>query len=142
MSQMYDYLVIGGGIVGASTAMQLGQTYPDARIGLIEKEPDLAAHQTGHNSGVIHAGVYYAPGSMKARFCRAGVDATLAFSRAHNIPVEQCGKMIVATEHSELARMADLHERATQNGLQIMRLGAEELSEREPNVSGVGALFV
>jgi len=142
MSQMYDYLVIGGGIVGASTAMQLGQTYPDARIGLIEKEPDLAAHQTGHNSGVIHAGVYYAPGSMKARFCRAGVDATLAFSRAHNIPVEQCGKMIVATEHSELARMADLHERATQNGLQIMRLGAEELSEREPNVRGVGALFV
>ncbi|UYP68676.1 L-2-hydroxyglutarate oxidase [Thalassobacter stenotrophicus] len=142
MSQMYDYLVIGGGIVGASTAMQLGHTYPDARIGLIEKEPDLAAHQTGHNSGVIHAGVYYAPGSMKARFCRAGVDATLAFSRAHNIPVEQCGKMIVATEHSELARMADLHERATQNGLQITRLGAEELSEREPNVRGVGALFV
>ena len=139
---MYDYLVIGGGIVGASTAMQLGQAHPHARIGLIEKEPDLATHQTGHNSGVIHAGVYYAPDSMKARFCRAGVDATLAFSRAHNIPVEQCGKMIVATEQSELSRMADLHDRATQNGLQITRLGAEELSQREPNVRGVGALFV
>ena len=142
MRQTYDYLVIGGGIVGASTAMQLGQAYPDARIGLIEKEPNLAAHQTGHNSGVIHAGVYYAPGSMKARFCRAGVDATVAFSRAHNIPVEQCGKMIVATEDNELGRMADLHDRATQNGLQITRLGADELSEREPNVRGVGALFV
>jgi (S)-2-hydroxyglutarate dehydrogenase len=142
MRQTYDYLVIGGGIVGASTAMQLGQAYPDARIGLIEKEPNLAAHQTGHNSGVIHAGVYYAPGSMKARFCRAGVDATVAFSRAHNIPVEQCGKMIVATDDNELGRMADLHDRATQNGLQITRLGADELSEREPNVRGVGALFV
>ena len=142
MRQTYDYLVIGGGIVGASTAMQLGQAYPDARIGLIEKEPNLAAHQTGHNSGVIHAGVYYAPGSMKARFCRAGVDATVAFSRAHNIPVEQCGKMIVATDDNELGRMADLHDRATQNGLQITRLDADELSEREPNVRGVGALFV
>ena len=142
MRQTYDYLVIGGGIVGASTAMQLGQAYPDARIGLIEKEPNLAAHQTGHNSDVIHAGVYYAPGSMKARFCRAGVDATVAFSRAHNIPVEQCGKMIVATDDNELGRMADLHDRATQNGLQITRLDADELSEREPNVRGVGALFV
>jgi L-2-hydroxyglutarate oxidase len=139
---VYDYLVIGGGIVGASTAMQLAQAHPGARVGLIEKEPGLGAHQTGHNSGVIHAGVYYAPGSLKARFCRAGVDATVAFSKSHNIPVEQCGKMIVATEQSELGRMTDLHARATQNGLSIDRLSAAELSEREPNVRGVGALFV
>lgn len=139
---MYDYLVIGGGIVGASTAMQLGEAYPDARIALIEKEDSLAAHQTGHNSGVIHAGVYYAPGSMKARFCRAGVEATVAFSRRHDIPVVQCGKMIVATEPEELPRMDALKARAEQNGLRIARLGPEELREREPNVRGRGALFV
>lgn len=139
---MYDYLVIGGGIVGASTAMQLGEAHPDARIALIEKEDSLAAHQTGHNSGVIHAGVYYAPGSMKARFCRAGVEATVAFSRRHDIPVVQCGKMIVATEPEELPRMDALKARAEQNGLRIARLGPEELREREPNVRGRGALFV
>jgi L-2-hydroxyglutarate oxidase len=137
-----DYLVIGGGIVGLSTAMQLAKTYPDATVRVLEKEDRLAAHQTGHNSGVIHAGVYYAPGSLKARFCRAGVDATIAFCTRHQIPFEQCGKLLVATTPVELERMDALEERCRANGLDPERLSAEELKQREPNIRGLGALFV
>jgi L-2-hydroxyglutarate oxidase len=100
-----DYLVIGGGIVGLSTAMQLAKAYPDSTVRVLEKEDRLAVHQTGHNSGVIHAGVYYAPGSLKAKFCRAGVEATIAFCTRHQIPFEQCGKLLVATTPIELERM-------------------------------------
>ncbi|MEM6381790.1 MAG: L-2-hydroxyglutarate oxidase [Pseudomonadota bacterium] len=137
-----DYLVIGGGIVGLSAAMQLSRRYPDASIVVLEKEAELAAHQTGHNSGVIHAGVYYAPGSLKARFCRAGVEATVAFCTEHQIPFEQCGKLLVATTPVELERMDALEERCRANGLDPQRLSAEELRQREPNISGLGALFV
>jgi L-2-hydroxyglutarate oxidase len=137
-----DYLVIGGGIVGLSTAMQLAKAHPQATVRVLEKEDRLAAHQSGHNSGVIHAGVYYAPGSLKARFCRAGVEATIAFCTRHQIPYEQCGKLLVATTPIELERMDALEERCRANGLDPQRLSAQELKEREPNITGLGALFV
>lgn len=137
-----DFLVIGGGIVGLSTAMQLAQRFPEASVRVVEKEDRLAVHQTGHNSGVIHAGVYYAPGSLKARFCRAGVEATVAFCTRHQIPFEQCGKLLVATTPIELERMDALEERCRANGLDPQRLDAAALKEREPNITGLGALFV
>ncbi|WP_104403388.1 L-2-hydroxyglutarate oxidase [Vibrio penaeicida] len=138
----YDYVVLGGGIVGVSTAWQLQQNEPNARILLIEKEKQLAMHQTGHNSGVIHAGVYYAPGSLKAQFCREGVDATKAFCRKHDIPVENCGKLLVATNSIEVKRMEALFERCQDNGIDVEMLSKEQLKEREPNITGLGAIYV
>ncbi|MBT3556360.1 MAG: L-2-hydroxyglutarate oxidase [Rhodospirillales bacterium] len=138
---IYDYAIVGGGIVGVSTAWQLKQRLPDARITVIEKEDHLSAHQTGHNSGVIHAGVYYQPGSMKALFCRRGVDETIRFSRENNIPFEQCGKLIVATDAAELSRMEDLVARCRDNDIDSDRLSAEELNVLEPRISGVGAIL-
>ena len=140
--KVYDYLIIGGGIVGISTAWQLQQRQPDANILLLEKEKDYAQHQTGHNSGVIHAGVYYAPGSLKAEFCRAGVAATINFCQQHNIAYEQCGKLIVATNTVELERMHALYQRAQQNGLTLELLDAKQLKTHEPNISGLGAILV
>ncbi|MGH2616157.1 MAG: FAD-dependent oxidoreductase, partial [Thermomicrobiales bacterium] len=107
----FDLAVIGGGIVGLSTAMQMTERFPGLSVAVLEKEPALARHQTGRNSGVIHAGVYYQPGSLKARFCREGVEATVGFCREHGIAFEQCGKLLVATEPDELPRMAALYER-------------------------------
>jgi L-2-hydroxyglutarate oxidase len=139
---MFDYLIIGGGIVGVSTAWQLQQRKPNSSILLLEKESGLASHQTGRNSGVIHAGIYYTPGSIKARFCREGVDATIGFCRARNIAVEQCGKLIVATDDAEHDRMLALYERAHDNGLDVELLDATELRTREPNIIGTGAIFL
>ena len=139
---MYDYLIIGGGIIGLSTAWQLLQREPDASVLLLEKEPGLAAHQTGRNSGVVHAGVYYTPGSLKATLCKAGVDATIAFCHDHSIPVEQCGKLIVATDTEEHARLLTLFERARDNGLDVELLNEDGLREKEPGIAGVGAIFV
>ncbi len=138
---IYDYAIIGGGIVGMSTAWQLKSRLPNASIIAIEKEKQLATHQTGHNSGVIHAGVYYQPGSLKAAFCRRGVEETIQFSRENNIPVEQCGKLIVATDDIELARMKDLAERCRQNRIDTEILDAAALREREPRIAGVGAIL-
>ena len=138
----YDFILIGGGIVGTATAWKLKQTYPDAEILLVEKELSVAAHQTGHNSGVIHAGVYYAPGSLKADFCKRGAALTLAFCHEHNLPYEQCGKLLVATDKIEFERMGALEERCHQNGIETQRLTEEELKEKEPNITGIGALFV
>lgn len=140
--KVYDYLIIGGGIVGVSTAWQLQQRKPKARILLLEKEVAYAQHQTGHNSGVIHAGVYYAPGSLKAQFCKAGVAATIEFCQQHNINYEQCGKLLVATNAVELERMHTLYQRALQNGLTLELLNAEQLNAYEPNIRGVGAILV
>jgi L-2-hydroxyglutarate oxidase len=137
----YDYVIVGGGIVGLSTAMQLQQSFPEKKILLLEKENQFAKHQTGHNSGVIHAGVYYAPGSLKADFCKRGVAATLAFCAEHNIKVEQCGKLLVATNELELERMAALFERCLENGLDVELLTQAQLKEREPNIIGLGAIF-
>ncbi len=139
---MYDFLVIGGGIVGVSTAWQLQQRYPQKKILLVEKEAGYARHQTGHNSGVIHAGVYYAPGSLKAQFCRDGAQATVEFCRAHAIPYDQCGKLLVATSELELERMRALFERCQQNRIEVELLGREQLREREPNICGLGAIWV
>jgi len=138
----FDFVLIGGGIVGVSTALQLKQRYPDADMLLIEKETSLAQHQTGRNSGVIHAGVYYQPGSLKADFCKRGAALTIDFCRAHGLPFEQCGKLLVATDEIECERMGALEIRCRQNGIDVQRLSEAALKRREPNISGIGALFV
>ncbi len=138
----FDYCVIGGGIVGLATAIELLKRRPGSGLILLEKESSLAQHQTSHNSGVIHAGVYYAPGSLKAELCRRGALATKNFCREHGIPYEVCGKMLVATNALEAQRMDALFERAKKNDIEIERLDCEELKRREPNIVGVGALFV
>ena len=139
---MYDFVIIGGGIIGMSTAMQLIDVYPDARIALLEKESGPACHQTGHNSGVIHAGVYYTPGSLKAQFCLAGNRATKAFCDQNGIRFDNCGKMLVATSPLEMERMRALWERTAANGIEREWLNADELREREPNITGLGGIFV
>lgn len=139
---MYDFAIVGGGIIGMSTAMQLIEIYPDASIVLLEKESGPACHQTGHNSGVIHAGVYYTPGSMKAKFCLAGNRATKAFCDENSIRYDTCGKMLVATSALEMARMKALWDRTAANGLEREWLSAAELREREPNITGMGGIFV
>lgn len=139
---MYDFVIIGGGIIGMSIAMQLIDVYPDARIALLEKESGPACHQTGHNSGVIHAGVYYTPGSLKAQFCLAGNRATKAFCDQNGIRYDNCGKMLVATSELEMERMRALWERTAANGIEREWLNAEELREREPNITGLGGIFV
>ncbi|EAA0821272.1 TPA: L-2-hydroxyglutarate oxidase [Shigella sonnei] len=139
---MYDFVIIGGGIIGMSTAMQLIDVYPDARIALLEKESGPACHQTGHNSGVIHAGVYYTPGSLKAQFCLAGNRATKAFCDQNGIRYDNCGKMLVATSQLEMERMRALWERTAANGIEREWINAVELREREPNITGLGGIFV
>jgi len=139
---MYDYVVLGGGIVGVSTALSLINKHPDNKILLIEKENSFAKHQTGHNSGVIHAGVYYQPGSLKAEFCREGLKETISFCSENNIPYEQCGKLLVATNQIELQRMHELHERCKANKIDVEVLDQKQLNEIEPNIIGIGALLV
>ena len=138
----YDFIIVGGGIVGAATAWRLLAAFPGRRILLLEKEPQFALHQTGRNSGVIHAGVYYTPGSLKAQFCKAGAEATFAFCREHNLPAERCGKLLVATNTPELERMRDLAARCVRNGIEYETLTAEQLHELEPAIAGVGALRI
>ncbi|OUR76078.1 hydroxyglutarate oxidase [Colwellia psychrerythraea] len=139
---IYDYIIIGGGIVGVSTAWQLQQRYPDKKVLLLEKESEFATHQTGHNSGVIHAGVYYEPGSLKAKFCREGVDATINFCQQHNIPFNQCGKLLVATNELEVKRMEALYQRCQKNNIEVELLDQQQLKIQEPNITGLGAILV
>lgn len=139
---IFDYIIIGGGIVGVSTAWQLKKHFPESKILLLEKEPDYARHQTGHNSGVIHAGVYYQPGSMKAEFCRRGASATKTFCEQNNIPYIQCGKLLVATNNIEMERMQALIERCKQNMLDIEILDSRQLRREEPNITGLGGILV
>ncbi|APE32162.1 hydroxyglutarate oxidase [Halomonas aestuarii] len=139
---MHDFIIIGGGILGMSTAMQLIEAFPDRRILLLEKEAGPARHQSGRNSGVIHGGVYYPPGSLKARFCLEGNRATRAFCEAHGIETRICGKLLVATSDRELGRMKGLWERTAANGLPREWLSAEALVEREPAITGLGAILV
>lgn len=139
---VYDYTVIGAGIVGLATALKLRERHPRAAIAVVEKEAGPAAHQSGHNSGVIHAGIYYEPGSAKAVLCRAGLAATLEFCRANDIPFEQCGKLVVATNSLEHERLQALHVRATSNGVACEFLDQRALTALEPHVSGVAALRV
>ncbi|WP_018918065.1 L-2-hydroxyglutarate oxidase [Vreelandella zhanjiangensis] len=139
---MWDFIIIGGGILGMSTAMQLQQTYPDKRLLVLEKERGPAQHQTGHNSGVIHAGVYYTPGSLKAKFCLEGNRATREFCDQHGVDYSICGKLLVATNALETQRMQALWERTAANGLEREWLSAEALKEREPNIRGEAGIFV
>jgi L-2-hydroxyglutarate oxidase len=136
------FVVVGGGIVGLATAHRLTLDRPDARVTVLEKENRWGAHQTGHNSGVIHAGVYYQPGSLKAKLCKAGSASMVEFCAEHAIPVRVCGKLIVATSDDEVPRLHALHERSLANGLPVRLLTPAEAHGYEPNVSCVAAMHV
>ncbi|KKB39807.1 L-2-hydroxyglutarate oxidase [Bacillus thermotolerans] len=139
---MYDFAIIGGGIVGLSTAKALYERYPNAKVLLLEKENELAAHQTGHNSGVIHSGIYYKPGSYKARFARQGSKSMTQFCQEHDIEHDICGKVIVATKDEELPLLDNLYNRGLENQLDIRKISKEELNEIEPHVNGKAAIKV
>ena len=139
---MLDFCVIGGGIVGLAASLKLMLAFPGAGLVVLEKESTLARHQTGHNSGVIHAGLYYAPGSLKARLCRAGAEATKQFCTENGIRFETCGKLLVATSAVEVQRMDALFERAQTNGIECELIDQIELSRREPAIAGLGGIFV
>lgn len=138
----YDVAIIGGGIVGLAAAWQIGHHPSRPRVVVLEKESTLASHQTGRNSGVIHSGVYYKPGSMKAATCRRGKSLLEDFCGAHDVPFETCGKVIVATHYHEIAGLRRLHDRATANGVRCDVIDAARLRELEPHASGVAALHV
>jgi (S)-2-hydroxyglutarate dehydrogenase len=138
-----NIVVVGGGIVGLATAWRLGQRFPDARITVLEKESAVCRHQSGHNSGVLHAGLYYKPGSRKARLAVTGIRQMVEFCREHSIPHEVCGKIVVATSAEELPRLQTLYERGAQNGLQgLEMLTGDELREIEPHAAGIAAVRV
>ena len=139
---MHDFAVVGGGIVGLSTARSLLRRYSGAGVLVLEKEAGWARHQTGHNSGVIHSGVYYKPGSLKARFSKEGGERFVEFCREHGIAYEICGKVIVATEQEEIPSLRNLYERGVKNGLEVEKIGPEELKELEPHATGIAALKV
>ena len=141
-SRNYDIAIIGGGIIGLATAMRLTQEHPDQKVVVIEKESEVARHQTGHNSGVIHAGIYYAPGSQKANFCSTGGSLLREFCDERGVEYEMCGKIIVAVNDSEVPGLEELYRRGTANGAEGLELiGPEELREREPHVAGVKAIW-
>ncbi|MBD2167183.1 L-2-hydroxyglutarate oxidase [Calothrix membranacea FACHB-236] len=139
---MYDFAIIGGGIVGLSTGMALGKRYPNARILVLEKESNWAFHQTGNNSGVIHSGIYYKPGSYKAKFCRDGANSMVEFCREYGIAHDICGKVIVATSDAEIPRLENLYKRGLENGIKVQRISPEEVREIEPHVSCVAGIKV
>ena len=143
MASQYDLTIIGGGILGLATAMKITQAHPRAKLLLLEKESGLAQHQTGHNSGVIHSGLYYRPGSLKARACVAGRKALIDFCDENRIPYDLCGKIVVATGDHELPRLEELHRRGVANGIEgLETIGPEQLKELEPYAKGVEALRV
>ena len=143
MTERFDLAIVGGGIVGLATAYRLLEQRPALRLAVLEKEPALAEHQSGRNSGVIHAGLYYAPGSLKARLCREGKDALERFCEEHDIPFERCGKLVVAVDEAELPRLAELKARGEANGLRgLEEVGPERIREIEPHAAGIRALHV
>ena len=137
-----DITIVGAGIVGLATAHSVQQRFPDKRVLVLEKESRPGLHQTGRNSGVIHSGIYYKPGSFKARFCKAGNASMQAFCLEHDIPFEMCGKVIVASEQRDLAQLDKLYLRGVENGLVVRRLAADEMREIEPHIAGLAGLYV
>src|SRR5581483_662572 len=128
----YDLIIIGGGIVGLAVALEFSRRFPRLRLLVLEKEDRVAQHQTGHNSGVIHSGIYYKPGSLKARLCVKGKQELLRFCDEHGIPYNLCGKVIVALNEGELGRLDDLYQRGTTNGVPgLEMIGPERLRELE-----------
>jgi L-2-hydroxyglutarate oxidase LhgO len=143
MRERASLVVVGGGIIGLATAMEWTARYPDLPVVVLEKECEVATHQTGHNSGVIHSGIYYKPGSLKAQLCVAGVALLHRFCEEHGVPFESCGKLIVATSAEELPRLDELYRRGLGNGLQGMRmLEASEIREHEPHAAGMRGIHV
>lgn len=143
MADQFHLVIIGGGIIGLSSALAVMQRFPKLRVAVLEKEDQLAAHQTGHNSGVIHSGIYYKPGSLKAQTCVAGARALVAFCEEHNIPYERCGKVLVATSPEEFPRLEELLRRGVANGVEgLEMIGPERLRELEPHATGLKALHV
>ncbi len=139
----YNVIIVGGGIVGLAVGLEITRRFPRLRLLLLEKEDGVGRHQSGHNSGVIHSGVYYKPGSLKAKLCVAGAAAMVEFCREHGIAHQICGKVIVATHEEEFPRLEELRRRGEANGLTGLRsIGPEELLEIEPHVSGLRALVV
>lgn len=139
----YDIAIVGAGIVGLATGFQISKKNPDLKICFIEKESTIAQHQTGHNSGVIHSGIYYKPGSLKALNCKRGYDLMLEFVRTYDIPYELCGKIIVATEEKELLGLDNIYKRGIENGLKDLELlNSREIKEIEPYVAGIKAIRV
>ena len=141
-SSRFDVVVIGGGIVGLATAMTIARRWSDLKIAVVEAEPNVAAHQSGHNSGVIHSGIYYKPGSQKARLCRAGKSAMETFCQENAIAWDRCGKVVVATREKELAALDSIAGRAVENGVEFERIDTDRLRELEPHVGGIAALHV
>ncbi|HEV7826501.1 MAG TPA: L-2-hydroxyglutarate oxidase [Mycobacteriales bacterium] len=139
---MTRYVVVGGGILGLATAYRLLRERPGASVTVLEKEDRWAAHQTGHNSGVLHAGVYYPPGSLKAEFCRRGRESMVEFCREYGVPHRICGKLVVATSDAEVPRLRALHERSLANGLAVRMITPAEAREYEPEVACVAAMHV
>lgn len=139
---IYDYALVGGGIVGFASAWHLARRFPGARIVLVEKEAEIARHQTGRNSGVIHSGIYYKPGSFKARFAKAGADGMVRFCQENGISHQVCGKLIVATREEELPGLEELFRRGIANGVPTVKIGPERAREIEPQVACIAALEV
>jgi (S)-2-hydroxyglutarate dehydrogenase len=143
MNESFDVIVIGGGIVGLATAMTLAKTQPRLRLAVVEKEPEVAQHQTGHNSGVIHSGIYYRPGSLKASLCVLGARHLVRFCQEHGVPFELSGKLVVATDQSEIPRLQELYRRGRANGVPGLRmLGPSEAGSLEPHTRCLQALHV
>jgi (S)-2-hydroxyglutarate dehydrogenase len=140
--QKYDCVIIGGGIVGLSVAWAILERKPDIRVTVLEKEDDWAQHQTGRNSGVIHSGIYYKPGSLKAKLCREGNRRLVEFCDLYGVPYEACGKVIAATTASELPLLEKLYGRGIANGLAVRKLAASEMNEIEPHVSCLAGIHV
>ncbi|HEY9826095.1 MAG TPA: L-2-hydroxyglutarate oxidase [Stenomitos sp.] len=138
----FDFIVVGGGIVGLSIGMELSQRFSNLKIAILEKEQNLAFHQTGNNSGVIHSGIYYKPGSLKAKFCKEGNRSMVEFCQTHNIEYDVCGKVIVATSPQQIPRLDNLYDRGLQNGLEVVKLSKEEVCEIEPHVQCLAGLRV
>ena len=139
---MFDICIIGGGIVGLATAYQLSKKHPKLKLAVLEKETSLAQHQTGHNSGVLHTGIYYKPGSLKAINCRNGKKEMEQFCKEHGIDHELCGKIIVALNEEEVPRMQNIYKRGQENGVNCKIISREEILEIEPHVAGVQAIHV